>query len=249
MRSGQIDTGPGFTYWLLKFDGVSNNKDRELADPRGFGLIEYASYLIAKDAGIDMTECRIFSENGRHHFMTKRFDRTENGAKIHMQSLCGLAHFDFNRSDLYSYEQALQVIMQLDLGAPSAERQFRRVCFNIVARNQDDHVKNIAFLMNKAGEWSLSPAFDLSYSYNPDGTWTSQHQMSMNGKRDNFTIEDFVACGKKALLRRARVLEVLDEVMTAVRKWKAFADEAGVPADKFSAIQKTHRFFSLTTPA
>jgi serine/threonine-protein kinase HipA len=123
------------------------------------------------------------------------------------------------------------------------------VCFNIVARNQDDHVKNIAFLMNKAGEWSLSPAFDLSYSYNPGGIWTSQHQMSMNGKRDHFTVDDFVACGAKASLRRARTLEVLDEVMSAVRKWKTFADDAGVSDDKISAIQKTHRFFSLTAPA
>jgi len=249
VRSGQITAGPGFTYWLLKFDGVSNNKDHELADPHGFGLIEYAYYLMAIDAGIDVTECRIFSENGRHHFMTKRFDRTDDGGKIHMQSLCGLAHFDFNRPDLYSYEQALQTIMQLNLGAPSAEQQFRRVCFNIVARNQDDHVKNIAFLMNKAGEWSLSPAFDLSYSYNPGGLWTSQHQMSMNGKRDHFTVDDFVACGEKASLRRARTLEVLDEVMSSVRKWKTFADDAGVSDDKISAIQKTHRFFSLTAPA
>ena len=138
--------------------------------------------------------------------------------------------------------------MQLDLGAPSAERQFRRVCFNIVARNQDDHVKNIAFLMNKAGEWSLSPAFDLSYSYNPDGTWTSQHQMSMNGKRDNFTIEDFVACGKNPIASCTSI-GGSRRGYDCCAQMEAFADEAGVPADKFSAIQKTHRFFSLTTPA
>jgi serine/threonine-protein kinase HipA len=249
VRSGQVTAGPGFTYWLLKFDGVSNNKDKELADPQGFGLIEYGYYLMATDAGIEMTDCRILPENGRHHFMTKRFDRTDDGGKIHMQSLCGLAHLDFNRPDLYSYEQALQVISLLELGAPSLEQQFRRICFNIVARNQDDHVKNIAFLMDKSGKWSLSPAFDLSYSYNASGIWTSQHQMSMNGKRDHFVIDDFVACGEKAMLRRARTLEILDEVMTSVHKWMSFAEQAGVPNDQALAIQKTHRFFALTPTA
>lgn len=244
VKSGQIYAGPGFSYWLLKFDGVSNNKDHELADPKGFGLIEYAYYLMAIDAGIDMTECRIYEENDRHHFMTKRFDRKDDGGKLHMQSLCALAHFDFNRPDLYSYEQALQVILQLSLGAQSAEQQFRRACFNIVARNQDDHVKNIAFLMNKKGEWSLSPAFDVSYSYNPGGFWTAQHQMSMNGKRDKFIIEDFTACGEKALLRKAKALEILDEVMTSVGKWEKFAESAHVPEKTMLKIKKTHRFFS-----
>jgi serine/threonine-protein kinase HipA len=245
VKSGQVDAGPGFTYWLLKFDGVSNNKGHELADPKGLGLIEYAYYLMATDAGIDMTECRIYKENDRHHFMTRRFDRTDDGRKLHMQSLCALAHFDFNRPDLYSYEQALQVILQLGLGAQSAEQQFRRICFNIVARNQDDHVKNIAFLMNKKGEWSLSPAFDVSYSYNPDGLWTAQHQMSMNGKRDNFTVEDFVACGQKALLRKAKALEILEEVMTSVRQWKIFAESAHVHEKTMKKIEKTHRFLLL----
>lgn len=249
VRSGQVTAGPGFTYWLLKFDGVANNKDKELADPHGFGLIEYAYFLMAADAGIEMTECRILPENGRHHFMTKRFDRTEDGGKLHMQSLCGMKHFDFNQPDLYSYEQALQVISQLDLGAPSLEQQFRRICFNIVARNQDDHVKNIAFLMDKSGKWSLSPAFDLSYSYNPSGVWTAQHQMSMNGKRDNFILDDFVACGEKAILRRARAIEILDEVMTSVQKWPGFAETAGVAEDRVSAIQKTHRSFLLGSTA
>lgn len=241
VRSGQVTAGAGFTYWLLKFDGVANNKDKELADPQGFGLIEYAYYLMASAAGIEMTECRILPENGRHHFMTKRFDRTENGGKLHMQSLCGMKHFDFNQPDMYSYEQALQVISQLGLGAPSLEQQFRRACFNIVARNQDDHVKNIAFLMDKSGKWSLSPAFDLSYSYNPSGDWTARHQMSMNGKRDSFELDDFIACGEKAIFRRKRVIEILDEVMTAVRKWPEFAEKAGVTEDRVSAIQKTHR--------
>lgn len=245
VRSGQVSAGPGYTYWLLKFDGVSNNKDKELADPEGFGLIEYAYYLMAKDAKIEMTESRILTENGRHHFMTKRFDRTERGAKIHMQSLCGLKHFDFNQPSLYSYEQALQAIAQLNLESSALEQQYRRICFNIFARNQDDHVKNIAFLMDKSGKWSLSPAFDMSYSYNPSGPWTAQHQMSMNGKRDNFDLVDFVECGAKALLKRNRCLEILEEVQESVGRWMTFAVQAGVSSSKAEAIQRAHRSIGI----
>lgn len=241
VRSGQVNAGAGYTYWLMKFDGVKNNKDRELADPKGYGLIEYAYYQMAIKAGIDMSECRIYSENSRNHFMTKRFDRTDDGGKIHMQSLCAMTHFDFNRPDLYSYEQALQCIHELNLGALALEQQFKRMCFNIVARNQDDHVKNIAFLMDRSGRWSLSPAFDLSYSYNPKGDWTSKHQMSMNGKRDGFVLDDFVSCGVKAQLRRARVLEILEQVIDSVTSWKKVATNVGVDEKSIASIGKTHR--------
>ncbi|MFV0277748.1 MAG: type II toxin-antitoxin system HipA family toxin, partial [Parahaliea sp.] len=159
VRSGQVAAGEGFEYWLLKFDGVSGNRDKELEDPGGYGLIEYAYYLMARDCGIDMTPCRLLEESGRQHFMTRRFDRLEGGEKLHMQSLCAIAHYDFNMAGAYSYEQALLVMRQLGLPMVQVEQQFLRMAFNIVARNQDDHVKNIAFLMNKAGEWSLSPAF------------------------------------------------------------------------------------------
>ena len=186
MRSGQVKAGKGFEYWLLKFDGVSGNKDKELEDPRGYGLIEYAYYLMALDCGIDISECRLFKENGRSHFMTRRFDRLAGGEKLHMQSLGAMAHYDFNMAGAYSYEQALLAMRQLQLPMQAIEQQFRRMAFNIVARNQDDHVKNIAFLMDKSGEWSLSPAFDMTYSFNPAGTWTASHQMTLNGKRDRF---------------------------------------------------------------
>ena len=228
VRSGQVDVGGGFEHWLLKFDGVSHNRDRELDDPQGYGLIEYAYSMMAEAAGITMTECRIFSEGGRHHFMTKRFDRLPDGAKLHMQSLGALAHFDFNAPGHYSYEQCFDVIRRLGMSTPEVEQQFRRMAFNIIARNQDDHVKNIAFLMDKTGKWSLSPAFDVTYSYNPQGAWTSKHQMSMNLKRDDFTIDDFVKCGRRASLKRGRAKTIVAQVCDAVRRWPEFAEEAGV---------------------
>ena len=239
VRSGQVKAGQGFEYWLLKFDGVSGNKDKELEDPRGYGLIEYAYYLMALDCGIEISECRLFRENGRSHFMTRRFDRLAGGEKLHMQSLCALAHYDFNMAGAYSYEQALLAIRQLQLPMQVIEQQFRRMAFNIVARNQDDHVKNIAFLMDKSGEWSLSPAFDITYSVNPAGAWTASHQMTMNGKRDHFTLEDFNACAKAASMKRGRAAKIVAEVQATVLKWKAYAEQAGVPDGVREKIQGT----------
>jgi len=239
VRSGQVKSGEGFEYWLLKFDGVSGNKDKELEDPKGYGMIEYAYYLMALECGIEMSECRLFQENGRSHFMTRRFDRLAGGEKLHMQSLSALAHYDFNRAGAYSYEQALLVMRQLQLPMQAIEQQFRRMAFNIVARNQDDHVKNIAFLMNKAGEWSLSPAFDMTYSFNPSGAWTASHQMTMNGKRDNFTLEDFNACAKTASMKRGRAAKIVSEVQATVSKWRSFAEQAGVPDGVRKKIQTT----------
>lgn len=239
VRSGQIKAGEGFEYWLLKFDGVSGNRDKELEDPRGYGLIEYAYYLMARECGIDISECRLFEENGRSHFMTRRFDRLAGGEKLHMQSLCALAHYDFNMAGAYSYEQALLVMRQLRLPMQAIEQLFRRMVFNIVARNQDDHVKNIAFLMDKSGEWSLAPAFDMTYSFNPAGAWTASHQMTMNGKRDNFTLEDFNACAKTASMKRGRAAKILAEVQATVSKWKSFAEQAGVPDAVREKIERT----------
>ena len=229
VRSGQVPAGEGFEYWLLKFDGVKGNKDKELEDPQGYGAIEYACYKMAKDCGIEMSECRLFEENGRRHFMTRRFDRLEGGQKLHMQSLAALAHYDFNMAGAYAYEQALMVIRQLGLPMSATEEQFRRMVFNIIIRNQDDHVKNIAFLMDKSGTWSLSPAFDMTYSYNPDGDWTSTHQMTMNGKRDNFTIDDFKTCARTASMKRGRAESIIAEVLDVVSRWKEYASDAGVP--------------------
>ena len=241
VRSGQVEAPPGFEYWLLKFDGVAGNRDKELEDPKGYGAIEYAYHLMARAAGIAMSECRLLEENGRRHFMTRRFDRLPEGGKLHMQSLGALAHFDFNQAGAYGYEQALLVVRQLGLPMAAVEEQFRRMAFNIVARNQDDHAKNIAFLMDKRGQWSLAPAFDVTYSYNPAGVWTGTHQMTLNGKRDGFAAADFDACAKAALMKRGRAAAILEEVRGAVRRWPEFAAQAGVPAAIAENIAASHR--------
>jgi serine/threonine-protein kinase HipA len=241
VRSGQVRAGDGFGYWLLKFDGVSGNKDKELDDPRGYSLIEYAYALMASAAGIEMMECRLLNEGGRSHFMTKRFDRTESGGKLHMLSLGALAHYDYNLAGGYSYEQAFDVMRRLELPMQSVEQQFTRMAFNIVARNQDDHVKNIAFLMDRSGAWSLSPAYDVTYAWNPSGRWTATQQMSMNGRRDGFTADDFVACGKTVALKRGRALEILSEVQDAVKRWPEFAARAEVAPDTTARIANAHR--------
>lgn len=184
-----------------------------------------------------MSECRLFEENGRRHFMTRRFDRLPGGGKLHLQSLGALMHFDFNLASAYSYEQALRTIRRLGLPMGAVEQQFRRMAFNIVARNQDDHVKNIAFLMDKSGTWSLSPAYDVIYSYQPDGRWTSQHQMTVNARRDGFTWEDFRACARAAGLKRGRAEIIVGEVIEVVTRWREFAAAAGVPEGQREAIQ------------
>ncbi len=240
IRSGQITAGKEFEYWILKFDGVSGNKDKELEDPKGYGVIEYAYYLMAKACGITMTECRLFEENERRHFMTKRFDRLPSGEKLHMQSLCALAHFDYNQAGAYSYEQALLTIRQLKLPVDAVEEQFRRMVFNIVGRNQDDHVKNIAFLMDKESHWSLAPAFDMTYSYNPSGAWTATHQMTVNGKRDGFTMSDFRAVAKSANMKRGRAEAIVKEVISVVKRWPEFAEAAKLSDGLRDKIQKTH---------
>lgn len=241
VRSGQSKAPDGFEYWLLKFDGVRGNKDRELDDPEGYTVIEYAYSAMAKDAGLEMTECRVLEEGGRRHFMTRRFDRTADGGKLHVQSLAALAHFDFNAAEAHSYEQAFGVIRRLGLPMSAIEQQFRRMTFNVVARNQDDHVKNIAFLMNREGRWSLAPAFDVTFSYNPTGAWTARHQMSLNGKREGFTLEDFHAGERVAGLKRGRAAAILDEVTSAVSKWPTVAARAGVSAEWTDHIQSSLR--------
>jgi len=241
VRSGQVDNDEGFTYWLLKFDGVKGNKDKELEDPEGYGLIEYAYYQMALKAGIQMNRCEILSENNRNHFMAKRFDRTDSGEKIHMLSLCALKHYDFNMAGAYSYEQAFHTIRQLELSMSSIEEQYRRMVFNIIGRNQDDHVKNIAFLMDKSGDWSLSPAYDMTYSYNPDGEWTSQHQMSVNGKRDNFDLDDLIECAETISMKRNTALEIVKQVQEAVSDWPEIAEGIKIPDKTIKQIRNAHR--------
>jgi serine/threonine-protein kinase HipA len=241
VRSGQVNAGPGFEYWILKFDGVSGNQDKELEDPQGYCAIEFAYASMARAAGIVMNECRLLEENGRRHFMTKRFDRFDDGGKIHMQSLAALGHYDFNQAGAHSYEQAFQLMEQLGLDKSAAEQQFKRMAFNIVARNQDDHVKNIAFLMSRDGSWSLAPAFDVTYSYNPAGVWTSRHQMSMNGKRDGFTLDDFKSCAAVASLKRGRAESIVAEVHDAVAEWPSFAAAAHVDERQTAQIRAALR--------
>jgi serine/threonine-protein kinase HipA len=241
VRSGQVKAPAGFDYWLLKFDGVSANKDKELEDPKGYTVIEYAYALMAVDAGIEMSECALMEEGGRRHFMTRRFDRLSDGGKLHMQTLAALAHFDFNSAGAYSYEQAFDVIKRLGLSIRAREQQFRRMIFNVVARNQDDHVKNIAFLMDKAGAWSLSPAFDVTYAYNPTGLWTRHHQMTINGKNDDFTRDDFKAAAQVAGLKRGSSEAILAEVTDTVRGWPRYAKTAGVLGSQRDQITRTLR--------
>jgi serine/threonine-protein kinase HipA len=244
VRSGQAPAGAGFSYWLLKLDGVRGNRDKEREDPQGYGVIEYAYSQMAVAAGVEMSECRLLEEDGRRHFMTRRFDRTDDGGKWHMQSLAALGHFDFHAVGSCSYEQAFQVIHVLGLPMASLEQGFRRMAFNVVARNQDDHAKNIAFLMDPAGRWSLAPAFDVTYSYNPAGRWTARHQMTMNGKQDGFTVEDFHSCGVTAGMKRGRAEKILAEVCAAVARWDEYASAAGVP-DGWREIIRSHLRLNL----
>jgi serine/threonine-protein kinase HipA len=233
--SGQADVPAGYEYWILKFDGVT---DLELGKPAGYGRIEYAYYLMARAAGIRMTECRLLEENDRAHFMTRRFDRVD-GRKLHLQSLCGLAHYDFNLPGAYGYEQVFAIMRRLRLSKAEAAEQYRRMVFNIVARNLDDHTKNIAFLMGSDGGWHLSPAFDVIYAHNPAGRWTNRHQLSLNGKRDNFSRQDLLDAG--AAISLPRPAEIIDAVNAAVARWPEFAQQAGIEPHITAGIARNHR--------
>ena len=246
-RSGQVDTAAGFEHWILKFDGVAEGPDRGLADPRGYGMIEYAYHLMARDAGVEMAKCRLHHEGGRSHFMTRRFDRDENGRKTHMQSLGALRHFDYRDPGAHAYEQAMETIRALGLGAPALKQQFRRTVFNIAARNQDDHVKNISFLMDRSGAWRLSPAYDVIYSFNPSGDWTQKHQMSVGGKRDDFQYDDLMRFANASGLKRSWARRAISEILAAVGNWPRYAREAQVPQRDIRRIQKTHRVESMAS--
>lgn len=235
VRSGQVGGPPGFEPWILKFDGVN---DESLGDPKGFGRIEYAYYLMAAKAGIQMNSCRLLEEGGRAHFMTRRFDRDHEGGKIHAQSLCAMAHFDFNASGEYSYEQAFSVILRLNLGHDALREMYRRMVFNVLARNQDDHTRNIAFLMGQDGAWRLAPAFDMVWAYNPSGHWTDRHQMSIHGKRDDFRLSDLEVPAAEYDIRDAE--KIRKEVSDAVAMWPEFSRRAGVGARMSKAIGESH---------
>lgn len=222
--SGQFDLPPGFEHWLLKFDGVGD--DGKLGHAHGFGRIEYAHYLMATAAGVKMSECRLLEENGRAHFMTRRFDRIGN-RKLHVQSLCALQHLDFNAPYVHSYEQYFRAILTLKLGAEAMEQAWTRCVFNVAAKNCDDHTKNLAFLMDESGNWSLSPAYDVCFAHNPaPDKWTRQHQMLVAGKASAITQDDLVDLGRKFDVPRPR--EALERILDAVSQWPKFASAAGV---------------------
>ncbi|MCX6100061.1 MAG: HipA domain-containing protein, partial [Candidatus Bipolaricaulota bacterium] len=220
------------------FDGVSGTSGTELATPEGYGKIEYAYHRMAVEAGIEMAPCRLHPEGGRSHFMTKRFDRTESGDKFHLQSLAAIAHFDYLQPSSYSYEQAIQVIQQMRLHREDLEQHVLRAIFNVVGRNRDDHVKNTAFLMTRRGEWRLSPAFDISYAWNPRRQWTRQHQMSVNGKRDGIERTDLIALARAADIKTSRANEMIDRILGVFRQWPDFAEQVGVSAAHIAEVER-----------
>lgn len=230
VRSGQINAGKGFEYWLLKFDDIANNRDKDKEpDNKEYTRIEYAYYLMAKAAGIKMSECRLYKENGRAHFMTKRFDRKGvKGEKLHMQSLCAIAHMDFNYPRAYSYEDAFDIMRRLKLPYSDFVQLYKRMLFNEYARNYDDHTKNITFLMDKKGVWRLSPAYDMTFSYSKSSTWVNAHQMLINGKADEITREDFIKVAEKAGMKVSNAEKYINQVKKAISKWDDFAQEAGL---------------------
>lgn len=233
IRSGQVAAPDGFEYWIIKFDGFDSNA--KPVDPANYGRREYAFHKCVLDAGISMSPCRLLEENGRAHFMTKRFDRTDSG-KLHMQTLCALGHFDFRSPGAYSYEQAFSLQRRLGLAYPEAEQFFRRMLFNIFSVNMDDHTKNISYLMDKNGKWSLSPAYDMGLSYNPNGQWANKHQMTINGKSDDFEYKDLVAVAWKADIEKPA--HIIDCVETAIHNFPKYADETGIPKQETEMIMK-----------
>jgi serine/threonine-protein kinase HipA len=234
IRSGQADAPAGFSHWLLKFDGVV---DQQMGTSSGYGRVEMAYYMMAQAAAIVMTECRLLEENNRAHFMTKRFDRASNNDKFHVQSFCAIMHYDFNEITAYSYEQLFETMRSMLLPYPDAEQLFRRMVFNVMAKNCDDHTKNFSFIMDKAGQWRLAPAFDICHAFRPGSTWVSQHSLSINGKRQNITRDDLLQVAKRMNIKKAAT--IINEVHAAVSKWDDFASQANVETVLREAIAKT----------
>ncbi len=231
IRSGQLPADPGFDYWLLKLDGVG--KDHELGTGGFYGRIEYAYYLMAKAAGIEMFESRLLEENDRAHFMTRRFDR-QNGSKQHIQTLCAMQHLDFKQRGTHDYNQYFQAITALRLPETALEEGFRRMVFNVLAANCDDHTKNLSFLMDESGKWQLAPAYDVTHAYNPKGEWTYQHLMSVNGKFQGITRADLEAVGDRFLIPGYR--RIIKSVSEAVGRWPEFAGAAGLPPAEIQRV-------------
>ncbi len=237
VKSGQTDAGEGFEYWLMKFDGVANNGDHGIKDRVEYTLIEYAYYLMARDAGIIMNECRIFEDGGLNHFMTKRFDRSPAG-KLHMQTLGALAHMDYNIPGLCSYEQASRYMRVLGLSMKSVEQFFTRMVFNVILVNRDDHVKNVSFLMDRRGEWKLAPAYDITFSYNLNNRWLKAHQMLINGKNEDIGYEDLISAGRTMGLGRRRCDSIISNVAKVASDFRSYLEKAGVRESITDSLQK-----------
>ncbi len=231
VRSGQIEAPEGFDYYLIKLDGVT--AEAGFRETQNFGRLEYSFYRLVNECGIEMSDCSLIEENGRAHFLTKRFDR-QNGEKIHLQTLCGIAHYDYCNPRSYSYEQAFNVMRALRLPYSQAQEMYRRMVFNVVIRNQDDHTKNISFLMDRQGKWTLSPAYDMGFAYNPKGGWTAQHQMSINGKFDDITRQNLLEFAKRNNIKEAT--EIIDRIAEVSSRWPLLARECEVPQPMIDAI-------------
>jgi len=234
IRSGQAEAPEGFEHWLIKLDGVH---DSQFGVSKGYGRVEMAYHLMAVDCQIEMTACRLLEENGRAHFMTRRFDRPDGNSKLHMQSFCAMRHFDFNDVGAYSYEQLFQTMRSLRLDYPQAEQQYRRMVFNVLARNCDDHTKNFAFIMNKTGQWKLSPAFDVCHAYRPGSPWVSQQSLTVNGKRQRITRDDLLQVAEQMNIKKANA--IVDEIIAAIKKWPDFAAECHIDEPLKRAIENT----------
>ncbi len=234
VRSGQTRVPKGFNHWLIKLDGIN---EEQLGNPGGYGRIEMAYYLMATDCGIEMMESRLLEENGRAHFMTRRFDREGSDTKHHIQTFCALQHFDYKEVISYSYEQLFQTMRLLKLPYPQAEQMYRRMVFNVMANNCDDHTKNFAFRLKKDGVWELAPAYDISYSYDPVSQWVSRHALSVNGKRNNISKNDLLTVAKSMNIKKAE--QIIKQINEIIKKWPAYAEKTKVNPKKRDAITPT----------
>jgi serine/threonine-protein kinase HipA len=238
VRSGQTKAPRGFEHWLLKLDGVSG---AQFGESKDWGRVEYAYHLMAKECGIEMTECELLEENGRAHFMTKRFDREGNNIKHHIHTLCGIQHYDYSNLYGYSYEQIFQTMRLLRLTYPEAEQLFRRMVFNVLATNCDDHTKNFSFLLKQTGKWQLAPAYDICYAYNPENNWVNQQTLSVNGKHKNIGKEDFYTIAKANNIKKSE--RIIEEINSVIKNWKKFANMAKVRKDLTQTIQNNLHTF------
>lgn len=237
IKSGQSDAGEGFEHWLIKFDGVSKNGDHGLVDKKQYSRIEYAYYLMAKELGIDIMECRIFSKDGFDHFMTRRYDRI-NGKKIHAQTLAALKHYDYNQPGICSYEIYADCARRLGIGKEGIRQLFKRMVFNVLSANCDDHVKNFAFLMDRQGTWKMAPAYDLTFAYNPNNKWISEHQMKINNKSSAITEDDMVAYGYSIGLTKEFCRDTISQVKSVVSDWNGYAEKAGISKKRADEVRK-----------